>query len=386
MNSNYARLCSRCSSLRLTKASFTANATLQHSKTAIEGTVGYLRLHEITCGLCQLLLNALSKNIDSQDRILSNWQAEWEAIWHCSNFEHFGHTLRYNGEALRTAITLSCALYPVKKGESVSPQHVGIQLVDLDDSAFPQCHGQSRVIPETADLPLIKSWISRCEREHGPSCRPSSLATRDHPSRIPGFVVIDVKKQCVVPFPPGRQYVALSYVWGHTNYPSASKANWEIFQTEGVFNAVKLARTIRDAIEITGALGYRYIWVDAICIVQDDDKLKAGLIDNMDAIYGNAVLTILATSAQHAAAGVSSWGCRDESTTGLTFTLADFTLGLVSSFTGDLATSPYVTRGWTQVFLHSYIMYLRHAIILCKVLTRVVVCSGTKKPPYHPGS
>jgi hypothetical protein len=51
-------------------------------------------------------------------------------------------------------------------------------------------------------------------------------------------------------------------------------------------------------------IGERYLWVDSLCIVQDDPQEKHGQIANMDAIYGNAILTINAAAGQDANAGL----------------------------------------------------------------------------------
>lgn len=48
----------------------------------------------------------------------------------------------------------------------------------------------------------------------------------------------------------------------------------------------KLPGTIEDAIRLTSSLGYRYLWIDALCIVQDDPiSEKKRHLGRMDAIY-----------------------------------------------------------------------------------------------------
>jgi hypothetical protein len=64
-----------------------------------------------------------------------------------------------------------------------------------------------------------------------------------------------------------------------------------------------LSQTIQDAIHATRKLGIRYLWVDALCIVQDDEASKVKEIDQMGKIYSNAALTISAASAAHATDG-----------------------------------------------------------------------------------
>ena len=59
-----------------------------------------------------------------------------------------------------------------------------------------------------------------------------------------------------------------------------------------------LPQTIQDAIIVTRKLGLRYLWVDALCIIQDSASDRAAEITKMDRIYQNAQLTISAASAK----------------------------------------------------------------------------------------
>ena len=55
-----------------------------------------------------------------------------------------------------------------------------------------------------------------------------------------------------------------------------------------------LPRTIRDAIHLTQLLGEKYLWIDALCIKQDDAEFKTARILEMDQIYTASALTIIA--------------------------------------------------------------------------------------------
>ena len=59
-----------------------------------------------------------------------------------------------------------------------------------------------------------------------------------------------------------------------------------------------LPQTIRDAIRSTHALGVRYLWVDALCIMQDSEEDKVREIAQMGSIFRNAYFTIIAASAR----------------------------------------------------------------------------------------
>ncbi|KAK4100493.1 hypothetical protein N658DRAFT_497241 [Parathielavia hyrcaniae] len=51
-------------------------------------------------------------------------------------------------------------------------------------------------------------------------------------------------------------------------------------------------------------LGERYLWVDDLCIVQDDPATKQPMIQNMHVIYSNAYVTLIAASGDNSDAGL----------------------------------------------------------------------------------
>ena len=51
-------------------------------------------------------------------------------------------------------------------------------------------------------------------------------------------------------------------------------------------------------------LGERYLWVDTVCIVQDDPETRGHMIANMTAIYAGAIFTIFAADGEHADYGL----------------------------------------------------------------------------------
>lgn len=66
----------------------------------------------------------------------------------------------------------------------------------------------------------------------------------------------------------------------------------------------RLPRTIRDAIDLLRSLNQDYLWVDSICIVQDDERQKHDQISAMDRIYSSALFTIVAMTGKHNDAGL----------------------------------------------------------------------------------
>jgi hypothetical protein len=116
--------------------------------------------------------------------------------------------------------------------------------------------------------------------------------------------MIDVQEERLVQAKSNERYVALSYVWGKA-------VSLPLQTTVGNFQALKqhhaisptnesIARVIRDAMQLVKSIGERYLWVDSLCIVQDDPVGKMDAIRNMDIVYGCALLTVISATNQGA--------------------------------------------------------------------------------------
>jgi len=92
-----------------------------------------------------------------------------------------------------------------------------------------------------------------------------------------------------------QPYVTLSYVWGQDQAARTTRST--LAKHEAGIPIQSLPNTIKDAITITRLLGVDLLWVDSLCIVQDDpDELLTDIAD-MSFYYGNSLLTISAASA-----------------------------------------------------------------------------------------
>ena len=90
-------------------------------------------------------------------------------------------------------------------------------------------------------------------------------------------------------------YVALSYCWGgDQSFKLTHK--WVNEWMVGI-PWDELPQTIKDAVTVCQRLGVRSLWVDSICIMQDDANEKAAEIAQMPYIYRNSTLTIAASRA-----------------------------------------------------------------------------------------
>jgi len=103
------------------------------------------------------------------------------------------------------------------------------------------------------------------------------------------------------------EYLTLSHCWGKLEVLKLEGHNLEAMMTG--FQISKLPRTFQDAIEITRRLGYQYLWIDAMCIIQDsvDDWSFEAL--RMAAVYENGVCNIAALGAVNSHGGCFATRC-----------------------------------------------------------------------------
>lgn len=111
------------------------------------------------------------------------------------------------------------------------------------------------------------------------------------------------------------KYTALSYCWGANQAEHFKTTKQTVARLFEGFSLEELPMTLQDAVWTTVKLGLRYLWVDALCIVQDDDYDKAHEISMMPSIYSQAVVNIAASRAS--GAGQGFLGLRDLAALGL---------------------------------------------------------------------
>ena len=98
------------------------------------------------------------------------------------------------------------------------------------------------------------------------------------------------------------KYLALSHCWGGGSLIKTTIKNIQRHRTE-----VKLAdlpRTFRDAVHVARKLGCRYLWIDSLCIIQDDRKDWEVEATFMHQYYKQSLLTIAAADGNSSEAGL----------------------------------------------------------------------------------
>ncbi|UKZ68995.1 uncharacterized protein TrAtP1_010013 [Trichoderma atroviride] len=203
----------------------------------------------------------------------------------------------------------------------------------------------------------IRQWLARCEGEASHSnCLPLTI----HWPASAGvqFRVIDIHRRCIAVAPENCRYIALSYVWGAVDQPKLTMDVSNELAKEGGLAAIwpKIPQTVRDAIAFCDGLGERYLWVDALCIMQDSPRDMRLSILRMRQIYAAAKCTLGAISANTASAGLSA-SFRADACTCLT---ADALYRVI-----DL--SPWSRRAWCyqeKVLSHRMIFFTSRGLYM----------------------
>jgi hypothetical protein len=165
------------------------------------------------------------------------------------------------------------------------------------------------------------AWLQQCKSHVScPELRVPLLPTR----------VLDISNDNIrlhIPRGARSHYLALRYCWGGPQPVRTLAGNIERHRT-GIQTS-DLPQTPQDAITFARRLSIRYMWIDALCILQDSPEDKGKEIAKMASIYQNSLLTIAATSASTCTEGFLSdreppigdmlienlpWTCQDGNT------------------------------------------------------------------------
>ncbi|KAK0755048.1 heterokaryon incompatibility protein-domain-containing protein [Schizothecium vesticola] len=102
--------------------------------------------------------------------------------------------------------------------------------------------------------------------------------------------------------PATLKWVCLSYCWGGSSTLKLTRSTSPTLQ-HGVM-ADRLPKTIRDAVRVVLGLGLEFLWVDALCILQDSAEDWLHEAESMGDIYRGSFLTLAALGATDSSAGL----------------------------------------------------------------------------------
>ena len=173
------------------------------------------------------------------------------------------------------------------------------------------------------------------------------------------MILIDIQKSCIVQVSGEvkREYVALSYVWG--NIPGVLELrtdNLSQLSSPGSLNTpenmARIPKTILNAMTLSTAIGVQYLWVDRLCIVQDDPSSFNEQLEQMASIYSHSCFTIIALDGSDANYGLPG-SCSKTSPRSRSFKQPCFKFSDELTMTEKIGLEtrfekpPWHTRAWT---------------------------------------
>lgn len=186
-------------------------------------------------------------------------------------------------------------------GDAISSIFIGSDRLELDDTGL--------------DLHVVRSWVQNCLDSHekcsrhgtdsqaaSTTIRQTQLPTRviqigrDATGSLEARVKLSSKNEC-------GDYLALSYRWGGPQHTILTSSTLASFSAKGGLKFSTLPLGLQHALELTSRLGHEYIWIDALCILQDSADDKGHEISKMQDYYSDAVLTIQPSGMQSVADG-----------------------------------------------------------------------------------
>ena len=182
--------------------------------------------------------------------------------------------------------------------------HLNLRCLDNPN----QAHEVGRLFnPRQVNVELLRQWVGCCHTSHTDHCHKIEI-----PSPLSHIYLIDVVEGCLISANIETRYVALSYVWGDFRTIQTTRRNFTYLQRPGSIDIggsnLKFGKTIEDALRLVLLLGERYLWVDCLCIVQDDSDTKRDFLNAMGSIYANACFTIVAADGKDADHGLRGLG------------------------------------------------------------------------------
>jgi hypothetical protein len=148
------------------------------------------------------------------------------------------------------------------------------------------------------DTGFLVQWLAHCQNDHDDKC--NELVK---PEMLPrNFRLIDTTRKCIADYPTSPvSFAALSYVWSAASIPTKKQIqletkNLDAMTKNGALSGGGIPQVINDAIQLCLDLKIQYLWVDRLCIVQDDPVSKHSQIAAMDIIYSFAEATIVAVT------------------------------------------------------------------------------------------
>ena len=160
--------------------------------------------------------------------------------------------------------------------------------------------GNIQHLPIVNRFALLRQWLELCDSEHNcPKDAPEVSPTR---VIFVGSTSNNLQLQLSAYQRHPVEYIALSHCWGKPSPEEkerfcTTQENYNE-QLKG-FSYHSLPKVFQDAITVTRELKKQYLWIDALCIIQDDLQDWENEGKEMETVFASAYCTIAPSSSSH---------------------------------------------------------------------------------------
>lgn len=246
-----------------------------------------------TCPFCRLLVDIGDSNLSGGERDVEFW---WiitlrghevlstiaEPLYDIRCFD--GHLRSLQSEAIYLAIVRAVKPPPVYRYEyrTIFKELAYLGQMETNENDLLTNIG----LRSTGDPEEIKrrihDWLLRCGKHK--SCSSKATKRTAHPD---GFCLFDITALKVVDASGHEPYIALSYPWSHIDQLEIKR--------DGPYILEDLPKVLQDVVWLVKGLGFavNHIWMDKLCINQDNQEQNTANINAMGDIYGAAFATII---------------------------------------------------------------------------------------------
>lgn len=252
-----------------------------------------------TCSICRLLYTEIAKVVPAN--------AEFVSLYRYEHPDDELYTLLvYYGERDKLVARIHCY---ADEGQFLPKRDVNYAFqANNFVASFASEYIMGRSISSAGSpesMAIIKSWLKDCE-DHHPQCRSSFSGMPIQSPPILPTRVIDVSRypravHLVVSGGRKAKYVAVSHCWGGQSPVRTTNSTLKGHLKH--ISLPALSKTIQDAVYVSHSLGIRYLWVDYLCIIQEDDEDFDRESRAMASVYERASCTIAATAARDGTEG-----------------------------------------------------------------------------------
>lgn len=144
-------------------------------------------------------------------------------------------------------------------------------------------------------LHLARTWLSNCDQYHK-VCQRRATTHQFYPSRLLDLsdgAICRLRNSAVDAL--SGPYCTLSHCWGRGEFLKLTSAT--MYELEHGVSISSLSRTFQDAIQAVRSMGIQYLWIDALCIIQDSPKDWENEAARMSEVYTKSYCNIAATDA-----------------------------------------------------------------------------------------